>query len=161
MSIDSEAETESEPIQLIPTDEATPEKPLMEFRGGDTWMRLTDDRRLLGIDVFWPRYLDEKDENTNDKESSGKKTKPEPVVLDLEQMSPLSQFRNLRSLKITGMMQSYQKYIWQAAWLNHNLDELELGMALPPRIRKNRTGNWPYMKGGWKLNPAHYAEPVY
>ncbi|PYI05638.1 hypothetical protein BO78DRAFT_397945 [Aspergillus sclerotiicarbonarius CBS 121057] len=165
MKEDSEAETElepePEPIQLIPADEATPEKLLMEFRGGETWARLTIDRRLLGIDVFWPQDLDEKDKNTSNEEHSDKKAKPDLVMLDLEQMAPLSQFRNLRSLKITGMMQSYQKYIWQTAWLNHNLDELEIGMALPPRIRKSRTGNWPYMKGGWKLDPAHYAEPVY
>ncbi|RAL04277.1 uncharacterized protein BO80DRAFT_231727 [Aspergillus ibericus CBS 121593] len=158
---DSEAEAEPEPIQLIPADEATPEEPLMEFRGGETWTLLTNDRRLLGIDVFWPQDLDEKDKNANGEESSDKKPKPNLVMLDLEQMSPLSQFRNLRSLKITGMMQSYQKYIWRTAWLNHNLDELELGMALPPRIRKSRTGDWPYIKGGWKLDPAHYAEPVY
>ncbi|SPB46378.1 unnamed protein product [Aspergillus niger] len=155
MREESETETEVESVQLLSADEATPEKPLLEFRGGETWERLTDDRHSLGLDVFWPSDLDNKENISDDDNKTDSKVEPELIMLDLEQMSPLCLFRNLHRLKITGMMQSYQKYIWQAAWLNIDLEELELGMALPPRIRKSKTGDWPYIKGGWKLNKAH------
>ncbi|GKZ48284.1 hypothetical protein AbraIFM66951_012048 [Aspergillus brasiliensis] len=156
MREESEADTEAESIQLFSADEATPEKPLMEFRGGETWERLTDDRCSLGLDVFWPNDVEKKDSITkNDSNETDSKSEPGLMMLDLEQMSPLCLFHNLRSLKITGMMQSYQKYIWQAAWLNTDLEELELGMAFHPRIRKSKTGDWPYIKGGWTLNKAH------
>jgi hypothetical protein len=82
-------------------------------------------------------------------------------MLNIEEMAPLCQFRNLRVLKITGMMQSYQKYIWQAAWLNTDLEELELGMAHEPRIRRSASKRWPYIKGGWMLDESHHSEPVY
>lgn len=161
MREESEDETEVGSVQLLSADEATPEKPLLEFRGGETWERLTDDRHSLGLDVFWPQELDDKENISDIDNTNDSKTEPALIMLDLEQMSPLCLFRNLRSLKIIGMMQSYQKYIWQAAWLNIDLEELELGMALHPRIRKNKTGDWPFIKGGWKLNKVHYAEPVY
>ncbi|KKZ63044.1 hypothetical protein EMCG_02614 [[Emmonsia] crescens] len=69
-------------------------------------------------------------------------------ILPLETMAPLCNFRNLRFLRLTGMSQSYQMYIWQAVWLNPGLEELELEMALEPCIRRAFSG-WPYIKGGW------------
>ncbi|OJD15834.1 hypothetical protein AJ78_03931 [Emergomyces pasteurianus Ep9510] len=69
-------------------------------------------------------------------------------ILPLEAMVPLCNFRNLRLLRLTGMSQSYQKYIWQTAWLNPGLEELELEMTLEPCIRRSFSG-WPYIKGGW------------
>ncbi|RHZ53728.1 uncharacterized protein CDV56_104570 [Aspergillus thermomutatus] len=129
-----------------PQEPGTPARPLMYFRGGATWNCLPKDLAALGIDVFWPvKEAQDVEEN----------------VLDIEEMAPLCQFRNLRVLKITGMMQSYQKYIWQAAWLNTELEELELGMALEPRIRRRSSKRWPYIKGGWTLDTSHYSEPVY
>ena len=44
-------------------------------------------------------------------------------------LSPLSLYRQLRTLKVVGMMQCYQSYIWEAVWLNPNLTELTLEMA--------------------------------
>ncbi|KLJ06657.1 hypothetical protein EMPG_17856 [Blastomyces silverae] len=69
-------------------------------------------------------------------------------ILPVEAIAPLCNFRNLRFLKLAGMSQSYQKYIWQAAWLNPGLETLELEMALEPCIRRAFSG-WPYIKGGW------------
>ncbi|OAX77859.1 hypothetical protein ACJ72_07836 [Emergomyces africanus] len=69
-------------------------------------------------------------------------------ILALEAMAPLCNFRNLRLLRLTGMSQSYQKYIWQTVWLNPGLEELELEMTLEPCIRRAFSG-WPYIKGGW------------
>lgn len=129
-----------------PQEPGTPARPLIYFRGGATWNHLPKDLTSLGIDVFWP-VREGQDVEDN--------------ILEIEEMAPLCQFRNLRVLKITGMMQSYQKYIWQAAWLNTDLEELELGMALEPRIRRRASKRWPYIKGGWKLDAAHHSEPVY
>lgn len=129
-----------------PNDPGTPEKPLMFFRGGASWNVLPRDMQAIGIDLFWPV----KQNQEGDRE-----------VLHIEELAPLCQFRGLRVLKITGMLQSYQKYIWQAAWLNTELEELELGMAIGPRIRRNFPGDWPFIKGGWTLKEDTYGEPVY
>ena len=53
----------------------------------------------------------------------------EPNVFSLQDLSPLCLYRELRTLKITGMMQSYQSYIWLAVWLNPQLTDLALEMA--------------------------------
>ncbi|KKK21639.1 hypothetical protein ARAM_005243 [Aspergillus rambellii] len=143
------ATTTSILIMPLSPDQATLQNPLVEFRGGPTWASIPKDRRTLCLDVFWP---DKKEKQEAEKEIS---------MLPVEELAPLSAFRSLRVLKITGMTQTYQRYIWQAAWLNVDLDELELGMALPPRLRRSYVGKWPYMKGGWQLDKAHYGEPVY
>ena len=41
-------------------------------------------------------------------------------------LSPLCLYRNLHSLKIVGMMRSYQRYIWLVVWMNPYLSELTL-----------------------------------
>lgn len=46
-----------------------------------------------------------------------------------QDLSPLCLYRELRSLKITGMMQSFQSYIWLVVWLNPQLTDLTLEMA--------------------------------
>ena len=50
-------------------------------------------------------------------------------VFPLHDLSPLCLYRDLRTLKITGMMQSYQSYIWLTVWLNPQLTDLTLEMA--------------------------------
>lgn len=125
---------------------ATPKEPLMNFRGGCSWDSLPRDKETLGLDLFWPcrPNMDE----TN--------------CLSVKEIKPLCQFRNLRSLKIVGMLQSYQTYIWQAVWLNMNLDELELGMALEPVVANpTYSMEWQRIQHGWKINPRDFASPVY
>lgn len=53
----------------------------------------------------------------------------EPSIFSLQDLSPLCLYRDLRTLKITGMMQSYQSYIWLVVWLNPQLTDLTLEMA--------------------------------
>ncbi|RDW87144.1 uncharacterized protein DSM5745_03786 [Aspergillus mulundensis] len=164
-----ELETQEElstPIPEFTPDQATPANPLMEFRGGALWAALPKDRRTLGLDVFWPNPADQLTDNHTIEHKTKTKTatedeeeEEEPTILPIDEMSPLCTFRNLRVLKITGMMQSYQMHIFQAAWLNTDLEELEIGMALSPRLRRGY--KWPYIKGGWRLNKATYGEPVY
>ncbi|KAJ6098538.1 hypothetical protein N7467_000073 [Penicillium canescens] len=74
---------------------------------------------------------------------------------------PLCEFRNLRSLKLTGMLRSYQVYIWQAVWLNPNLEALHLAMALEPGILSIQSTEWKQIKTGWKMSGKQYADPVY
>ena len=50
-------------------------------------------------------------------------------IFPLQDLSPLCLYRGLRILKITGMMQSYQSYIWLVVWLNPQLTDLTLEMA--------------------------------
>lgn len=132
-----------------PQEPGTPAKPLIYFRGGASWNCLPRDMQAIGIDVFWPV-------KNNQVGMSDRRE-----VLHIEELAPLCQFRGLRILKLTGMLQSYQKYIWQAAWLNTELEELELGMALTPRITRNYEGKWPLIKGGWTMSGVSYGEPVY
>src|SRR5436309_14198076 len=66
-------------------------------------------------------------------------------------MRQLCNFRHLRSLLLNGMLQSYQKYIWQTCWLNPALEELTLEMALEPSIHDPYSQQWPVIEGDWKM----------
>ena len=50
--------------------------------------------------------------------------------LTVDDLAPLCLFSHLRSLKVLGMMQSYQSYIWEVVWLNPQLNELTMGMEV-------------------------------
>ncbi|PYI27374.1 hypothetical protein BP00DRAFT_460254 [Aspergillus indologenus CBS 114.80] len=166
------------PIVLFTAEQATPTNPLLEFRGGETWARFPQNRRSLGIDVYLPLNTStstttaaaestaqtedpNNGEDAQEEDDEDDEVEEQVEILALEQLFPLIHFRHLRSLKITGMVQSYQKYIWQAAWLNTGLEELELSMVCEPRLRRSFTGVWPCIKGGWTMNPTHYSAPVY
>ncbi|KAB8236478.1 uncharacterized protein BDW43DRAFT_267041 [Aspergillus alliaceus] len=159
--------------QLIPNGQATPTKPLEEFRGGQTWSRLSTDRENLGLDLFWPIPLPHAPNNPHSHSHShshplkeetngmGGEGEEDPLSLPTIELAPLTHFRNLRSLKLVGMMNPYQPTIWQTAWLNPHLEDLELGMALPPSLRRPYVSQWPVIRGGWKLSMGKYEEPVY
>lgn len=123
----------------------TPQKPLLHFRGGAAWNILPRNIETIALDLFRPAT------DVHDQDNA---------VLDVRQMAPLGQFRNLRSLTITGMAVSYQLYIWQAVWLNPRLDELVLGSTLEPRILDPAL-NWPVIRSEWMMDRAVYKEPVY
>ena len=124
----------------------TPTKPLVDFRGGASRLSLPRDKSKLGLDLFSPCAQGQESIN----------------CLDLLELKPLCQFRGLRSLKLVGMMQSYQTYIWQAAWLNLALDELELGMVLKPEILSVTHGRqWGLVEEGWTMDEKQTADPVY
>ncbi|KAK2771434.1 hypothetical protein FQN53_004987 [Emmonsiellopsis sp. PD_33] len=109
-------------------------KPVLSFQAGDAWKQFPLDSDTLYLDLFWP--VEPQRSIVND-------------IMAVEAMAPLCNFRQLRFLKLTGMSQSYQKYIWQAAWLNPGLEELELEMALEPCIRRTFNAGWPSIKGDW------------
>ncbi|OGM40418.1 hypothetical protein ABOM_010869 [Aspergillus bombycis] len=172
--------TRKRPDQL-PNDHATPANPILEFRGGDTWDLLARDRKSLGLDLFWPIEFStpgsghptkatpiptEGPERPQSQDPRGKgnnddEREQEQETFPLTSLTPLLHFRHLRALKLTGMMSSYQKYIWQAAWLNPHLEELELGMALAPSLRRNYVTKWPCIRGGWTLRKESFGGSVY
>lgn len=132
------------PLAIVGT--ATLTKPLVAFSGGPSWTFLPRTKTTLGLDLFWP--------SADDQDGF--------ECLDIVEMKPLCQFHHLRSLKIVGMMQSYQTYIWQAAWLNLGLEELELGMVLEPEILSPAHGaQWKVIQEGWSMDERRTAEPVY
>lgn len=122
-------------------------EPIMSFRGGSAWKYLDTDREQVHLDLFWP-----------DKEN---KNPFRPDTFPLEDLAPLCNFRNLTFLKLTGMTQSYQKYIWQTVWLNPHLEVLELEMALEPCIRRTFNAGWPSIKGDWEVRIAEDIREVY
>lgn len=122
------------------------ENPLLYFRGGVSWKYMERHLDVLCLDLFWP--IKERASLDND-------------MIRVEELRPLSTFRNLRVLKITGMMQSYQTMIWQAVWLNTELEELDLEMALEPCIRRNFNGDWPVISANWKMMEKVDDQPVY
>ncbi|CAF9936067.1 hypothetical protein IMSHALPRED_010449 [Imshaugia aleurites] len=75
----------------------------------DLLIRMDHNKHHLEIDLFRPES--------------------ERSVFPLQDLSPLCLYRELRTLKIIGMMQSYQSYIWLVVWLNPQLTDLTLGMA--------------------------------
>ena len=68
-------------------------------------------------------------------------------------LEPLCDFRGLRELKITGMLDSYQSIIWQAAWLCPQLESLTLEMVLPPEAEPIRQLAWRAIEPGWTPRP--------
>ena len=69
------------------------------------------------------------DHNINHLEIDLFRPASEAGVFPLQDLSPLCLYRALRTLKVTGMMQSYQPYIWLVVWLNPQLTDLTLEMA--------------------------------
>ncbi|KAL2816284.1 hypothetical protein BJX63DRAFT_142735 [Aspergillus granulosus] len=113
------------------------------------------------MDVFWltpeEEHKDEKENMTQKEDDEEEEEKP--TIFPTNEMVSVCTFRNVHVLKITGMMQSYQMYILQAAWLNANLNEYEIGMALSPRLC--RCYKWPYTQRYWQLNKTTMGEQVY
>lgn len=77
------------------------------------------------------------------------------------QLRPLCEFRKLRVLRLTGMLKSYQRIIWQAVWLNPQLTTLELAMAVELEIKKPGTRGWKPITDGWVMNVKSFGAPVY
>ncbi|KAJ5355606.1 hypothetical protein N7517_010215 [Penicillium concentricum] len=104
------------------------------------------------------------EESATDLTSSAEKPEDEIAItiLSLEQMQPLGEFRNLRVLKLTGMMKSYQPIIWQTVWVNPQLTTLELEMAVGLEInRPLGSSGWKEIKKGWVMSVKSCAPPVY
>lgn len=151
-------------------------KPLMNFRGGPQWLSISRDAQIVSIDVFSGRVprppLPLSIPNSAHSHSGhtgqtggGATAAPSGLarVLPLNELNPLTEFRHLRVLKITGMMRTYQKYIWETVWRNPELTDLWLEMALKPEITLPRdtrarccrpAQDWPVICPDWNMGEA-------
>ena len=118
-------------------------RPIMHFRP-NLWRHLERNRQTLNLDLFWPLRL-------NKEEASEEIEAAEADIFPIQELRPLCEFRQLRSLQLNGMLQSYQKYIWQTCWLNPGLEELTLEMALKPSIGSTYSVIWPSIEGNWHM----------
>lgn len=133
----SDDEPTSDSGSVIPTsirlDLGDAEHPIVHFRP-QLWRHLDKARDALNLDLFWPQKLEQLAEN--DEEEEGEENQCHKNSFPSQGLLPLCEFRNLRSLRLGGMLQSYQTYIWRTCWLNPNLEELILEMALEPTINQ-------------------------
>lgn len=119
---------------------------IKEFGGGLSWTRINPGCERLALDLF----------------SSYEPSNPlSGDMLHVREMAPLGYFRNLRSLKLTGMLQSYQKAIWEAVWVNPELEELELGMALKPSLHCEAASSWYSIHGDWEATKRNDTSTRY
>ena len=93
--------------QQLATEEGE-NKPIFKF-SKQLLIWMDHDKTHLEIDLFRPKDL--------------------PHIYPTHVLSPLCLYRNLHSLKIVGMMRSYQPYIWLVVWMNPYLSELTLETA--------------------------------
>ena len=128
-------------VTEVHTDLGGPSRPIMHFRP-NFWRHLERNRSTLNLDLFWPLKPDPAYDDEEDEESD---------IFPLNDMRPLCDFHHLRSLQLNGMLQSYQKYIWQTCWLNPGLEELTLEMALEPSIHDPYSQHYTVIEGDWKM----------
>ena len=128
--------------------------PIVHFRR-QLWKHLDRRRENLNLDLFWPMETGKSTHREAEKEAEGLD------IFPVEDLAPLCNFRNLRSLKLGGMLQSYQKHIWRCCWLNPELWELGLEMALEPKTRNPYSDQWPVIQGDWKCRSESEGSAVY
>ncbi|KUL83728.1 hypothetical protein ZTR_07468 [Talaromyces verruculosus] len=71
------------------------------------------------------------------------------VPLDDQYLSCLTSFKNLRCLKVSGMLKSYQKKLFQAIWQMERLEDLQLRMAEEPRLSPEAELRFHPIEEGW------------
>ena len=71
------------------------------------------------------------------------------VPLDEQYLSCLTSFKNLRCLRVSGMLKSYQKKLFQAIWKMQFLEDLQLRMAEEPRISPEAGRRFRPIEKGW------------
>jgi hypothetical protein len=130
--------------------------PITHFRP-QLWRHLEPTRTTLNLDLFWPQKVEEEEEEEYEEDDD--LTSPDKNVFPLHGLLPLCEFRNLRSLRLGGMLQSYQKYIWRTCWLNPALEELVLEMALEPAVDCNLP--WIAIHGSWCRKSINEARTDY
>ncbi|OQE35116.1 hypothetical protein PENCOP_c014G04895 [Penicillium coprophilum] len=147
-------------------DDQTTEKGAMtdfdnEGSATDPTSSTTNTTTMVGgaIDAFYEIATDEQETDHPAEKSEGEIV---ITILSLEQVRPLGEFRNLRVLKLTGMMKSYQPIIWQTVWVNPQLTTLELEMAVGLEINKPLgPSEWETIEKGWVMSIKSCATPVY
>jgi hypothetical protein len=78
------------------------------------------------------------------------------VPLDAQYLSCLTAFMNLRCLRVSGMLKSYQKQLFRAIWKMERLQDLQLRMAEEPRILPEAELPWLPIEHGWSPQANEY-----
>ena len=88
-----------------------------------------------------------------------------PAVADSyspRDLLPLCDFRRLRALKLTGMLESYQEIIFRACWLNNELEDLTLVMASEPVLTSSESKKWKAIQGKrWNMQKYETVAKIY
>ena len=129
------------------------QNPIIHFRP-QLWKHFEPTRDTINLDLFWPQRLNYHEEEEDGDESHDKS------IFPLQGLIPLCEFRRLRSLRLGGMLQSYQTYIWQTCWLNPGLEELVLEMALQPSMNDSYR-SWTPINGPWRRKTISQARTDY
>jgi hypothetical protein len=123
--------------------------PIPYFRP-NLWRLLHPDRQAINLDVFWP--IDEREVGAYSQDRTGSEFEQhDQFIFPLNGLKPLLAFRNLRSLQLNGMLQSYQPLIWATCWLNPNLSHLHLEMALEPHLYSSGEHSSRRINKSWTL----------
>lgn len=153
-SLDNESDNRHGSFDATETrlDLGNSDNPIVHFRP-HLWRYLEPTRDTLNLDLFWPQKLDDLNEQEEDETD---RIQYEGNIFPMDGLLPLCGFRNLRSLRLSGMLQSYQIHIWRTCWLNPGLEELVLEMALEPTINElNRP--WMFIRGSWRTRTISEA----
>ncbi|KAH0543118.1 hypothetical protein FGG08_002544 [Glutinoglossum americanum] len=78
-----------------------------------------------------------------------------------EDLVPLRTLTALQSLTLVGMIDSYQKQIWEALWLIPSMKHLDLRMITEPSLRRDRDEKWEFIKGSWKIRRFDEVQLTY
>src|SRR2546430_10155993 len=67
-------------------------------------------------------------------------------------LPPLREFKSLKTLSLCGMLDSYQRQVWETVWSFPGLKHLDLRMALEPEHRDPGVQIWPIIrKKDWQM----------
>lgn len=138
-------------ISKIDSDVGGPSRPIMHFRP-NLWRHLERNRSTLNLDLFWPLKADPELDGGVDDDCD---------IFPFDDMRPLCEFRHLRSLQLNGMLQSYQKHIWRACWLNPALEELTIEMALQPNLHDPYSQHCPAIGDDWRMKSEAEGSVAY
>ncbi|KAK7553720.1 hypothetical protein IWX49DRAFT_615883 [Phyllosticta citricarpa] len=105
----------------------------------EIWPVVNPDITQLSLNVFVPDAEDRDDDA------------PHPEYFTHDDMKHLTVFRNLNSLCVYGMTESFQSILWETVWRNTHLHTLELGMLLHPITRTEDGSPFPRIGKHWKL----------
>jgi hypothetical protein len=133
-------------------DEVGTDSPIHNFRPG-IWRLLERDREIINLDLFWPFDLSKSAEQDDEQNEDA-----DLEVFPYDGLRPLLTFRNLHTLRLTGMVRSYQPLIWASCWLNPNLTTLHLEMALEPLLNDSSDIPHRQIDGAWTLRSPTDAD---
>ncbi|KAK0640473.1 hypothetical protein DIS24_g9283 [Lasiodiplodia hormozganensis] len=117
----------------------------------EIWAVIPENIQKLSLNLFVP-----------DVEELGEHD-PHPDYFTHDDLMYLVNFKNLRSLRLYNMVESFQSIIWETVWKNTGLTTLELEMRDDPITRDGDNGGkrFPVIDDNWKYNTKRVAADKY